>query len=37
MTKKYLQWIRFAHVDRKGVGQLMKTAIKLGRSVKPDP
>lgn len=34
--KKVFAMDPFAHVDRKGVGQLMKTAIKLGRSVKPD-
>ncbi|MGI6758861.1 MAG: pyruvate, phosphate dikinase [Bacilli bacterium] len=34
--KKVFAMDPFAHVDRKGVGQLMKTAIELGRSVKPD-
>ncbi len=35
-AKKIFESDPFAHIDTKGVGKLMKMAVELGRSVRPD-
>ena len=35
-ARKIFESDPFAHIDQKGVGKLMKMAVELGRSVRPD-